>query len=425
MPPQGRRTSYAEQLRKMFPGLFQFLGDAPSDLLRRMANEAEIKGWDFDRLINQVQTSTAFKRWDTAGRPTPTPDTGGGGGGGGGGGTTPPVGSGGTPDRPPRPGTGGGGGGGGTQPPTPAPGNDPNPPSFQADPNKDIRGALIQFLNDYNLPQSLMTFVENALQKDMSFNEIIVRLRQTREYKQAFPENFVREANGFNWLPEAQVLQLRSDFRQVAKDAMGLNNLSSQELTDLIGGNVSLVEWERRLQTYKTFEKYGAAVQTALSQELGFDVSNDRVFAFMNPDISTPELDLAYERAMIRGQPAVLGFGIRPEEEADTLIKFGIDPNQAFANYQGIASELPRIDRMRAIENYINANPANFPENPVEGAGYGTLFRAIQLRDPDAIRELEGLMSRETARFQAGGGPVRSGTATIGLLSQAERANLS
>lgn len=415
MPQQGRKTSYAEQIRKMFPGLFQYLGDMPSDALRRMANEAEIKGWTFERLLTQVQASTGYKRWDTAGRPPPeTPE-------GNGNGTTPPVGNDPGPTRPPR--DNGSGTGTGSNPPTGTPpGNDPNPPSFQADPNKDIRGALIQFLNDYNLPHSLMTFVENALQKDMSFNEIIVRLRQTNEYKQAFPENFIREQNGFNWLPEAQVLQLRADFRQVAKQSLGLNNISQQELTDLIGGNVSLVEWERRLQTYKTFEKYGSAVQTALSQELGFDVSNDRVFAFMNPDISTPELDLAYERAMIRGQPAVLGFGIRPEEEADILIKFGIDPNQAFANYQGIASELPRMDRLRAIENYINANPTQFPENPVEGASYSSLFKAIQLRDPDAIQELEGLMAREQARFQAGGGPVRAGTATVGLLTAAERA---
>jgi GT2 family glycosyltransferase len=155
-------------------------------------------------------------------------------------------------------------------------------------------------------------------------------------------------------------------------------------------------------------------VKQALSLELGYEVPDEVAWAFMNPDIPTPELDLAYKRALMRGQPAILGFGIRPSEEADILIQHGFDPTRAFEGYQGVAQELPRADRMKAIEAYINGQAQKTPTNPLGEASYGLLFRALMLRDVEAYNVLQQMLSRETARFQAGGGPASGG---LGLLN--------
>ena len=156
--------------------------------------------------------------------------------------------------------------------------------------------------------------------------------------------------------------------------------------------------------------------------ELGYAISDDRMWAFMNPDIPTPELDLAYERALMRGQPAVLGLAVRPEEEADLLQQFGISAEEAFKGYQGIVQEMPRFEKYRYIEAYLRGNEDLFPtgEQSLAGANFGTLFRALQLGDPDALSELRALQARETARFQAQGGPGRRETGKSGLLGRFE-----
>lgn len=280
----------------------------------------------------------------------------------------------------------------------------------------DIRGQLAQFLQENNLPASLMGFITDALANKMSFSEIITRLRQTPEYKAAYPENDLRLANGFDWWSEAQIRAYRSEAKRIAAATLGLQDVSNAEIAQLIATNKSLSEWETNLQTYRAFERWGPAVQQALSQELGYDVSDARTYAFMSAEIPTPELDLAYTRSLMRGQPAVLGFGIRPEEEADILLQHGIDPTRAFAGYQGIAAELPRVERLRLINNYIATNPDQFPTNALAGASYADLFSAIQLRDPEALLRLAQMSTIETARWQATGGAARSGSQLVGLL---------
>ena len=105
------------------------------------------------------------------------------------------------------------------------------------------------------------------------------------------------------------------------------------------------------------------------------------------------------------------------------LRRYGISVEQAFRGYQGIVGELPRTERLGAIEAEINRNVEQFPTGTELFAGtpFATLFRAVQLQDPDAIAALQAQMSREVARFQAGGGPTAAGA---GLLSPAERAAL-
>ena len=284
-----------------------------------------------------------------------------------------------------------------------------------------IRGAFQLFLQQNGLPSSLMSFIEGALGQKWSYDEIIAKLRETPEYLAAYPENRMRQEAGLSWWPEEQIREYRDRARWIAKTYLGLNpiDVSNEEIASLVAKGVDLGEWERRIITHAQFLQWGPVVKQALSQELGYDIPDDRVWAFMNPDIPTPELDLAYKRAMMRGQPAVLGFGIRPSEEADILVQMGFSPEQAFQGYQGIAEELPRVERMRMIEEYLNGQQGMTPTNPLGEASYGLLFRALMMRDVQAHDILTQMLARETAAWQAGGGPAGGGA---GLLTAGERA---
>jgi hypothetical protein len=310
-----------------------------------------------------------------------------------------------TPPPPVLPGTGTGG----TTTPPPTPGD------------SNLLAQINSLLTQWGLPASLSGFIQNEITASKGYDEIINDLRATPEYQAAFPENKLRIANGLSAMSEQQILEYRDQAKQIASSMLGIS-VTNTEITGLIAGNKSLSEWASNLQTYASFERWGPAVKQALSQELGYDVTDERAFAFMSPDIPTPELDAAYTKALLRGQPAVLGFGIRPEAEAQILLQHGIDPAQAFAGYQGIAAELPRDQRLQMIDAAINGTNTPDAQTAIKDASFNQLFKAIQLRDPGSINELSQMIARETARWQSGGGVATSGTQAVGLLTSADRA---
>ena len=288
----------------------------------------------------------------------------------------------------------------------------------------DVRAALRNFLVDNGLPLTLMTFIEDALAQNMPFEQVVSELRQTPEYLAAYPENKVRMENGFDWWSEAQIRQYRSEARRLALEYLGVSDVSQDELTNLVGQNKSLSEWEKQLVTMRQFERWGPVVKSVLESEIGLSLDDERVFAFMSANIPTPELDRAYELALMRGQPAVLGIGVRPEEEAELLRQYGISPEQAFRGYQGAVQEMPRAERLAAIDRFTQENAGNFPSpgDIFSNTTFGTVLRAVQLNDPEAMQQLRAQLARETARFQAGGDTARDREgASVGLLSRNER----
>jgi len=337
-------------------------------------------------------TNTGYQDWKnlyetTTGNPVPPPNA-------------PPVPPGGNVPPP---------GGTGTTTPPPAPAN------------SNLLAQITSLLGQWGLPASLAGFIQGEITASKGYDEIINDLRATPEYKAAFPENALRLAKGFSAMSEQQILEYRDQAKQIATSMLGINATDAQ-IANLIASNKSLNEWASNLQTYASFERWGPSVKQALSQELGYDVTDEQAFAFMSPDIPTPELDMAYTKALLRGQPAVLGFGIRPEQEAEILLQHGIDPQQAFAGYQGIAAELPREQRLQMIDAAINGTNTPDAQTAIKDASFNQLFKAIQLRDPAAINELSLMIARETSRWQSGGGAALSGTQSVGLLTPAERA---
>ncbi len=308
----------------------------------------------------------------------------------------------------------------------PGPPRDPStPPPTGEDPtDADARDLIERFLVSWGLT-GMTSFIETAVSEGWADDpdRLAFELRDTEEYKLAFPEQALRTSNGYTFMSEAQILAERDELKRLSREYLGID-LTGSEIANIIGKNKSPVEWEQTLKTWKDFERWGPTVRSVLEQELGYAIPDDRVFAFISTEISTPELDRAYERALMRGQPAVLGLGIRPEDEAELLRRYGISPEQAFRGYQGIVAELPRAERMAAIEAEINRNTGSFPTGTelFADTAFATVFRAVQLQDPDAILTLQRQLEREVARFQGQGGALqdRSG-ASVGLLAPDER----
>lgn len=289
---------------------------------------------------------------------------------------------------------------------------------------QNILDQLTSFLEENELPSSLLGFIQNALANKWSFSKIVAELRRTPEYLAAYPEMKLRREAGFAPMTEAEIRAYRGEARRLALEYFGVQ-LSKEEITGLIAKDKSLREYEQDLKTLREMERWGPAVKQVLAMELGYMPDDELVFRFLHAEHPTPEIDRAYQRALLRGQPAAIGLGIRPEEEADILQRYGISPEQAFRGYENILQETPRAERYAAIEREINRNSAQFPS----GAGifadtpFATLFRAIQLQDPEALATMQAQLAREVARFQAGGGAVQSGSgAAVGLLTASQRA---
>jgi hypothetical protein len=389
-----RIDTYLNYIKQRYSGLWDYLGDDQKARLTKLATDfAKANGQlsisNLRSFAKEIEGTALYGRWYAAGQPPP-------------------------PTQPDQ-------GGENNVVDTDGDGVPDSPAGSLTITQTNAIAQMTNWLQENDLPSSLLDFIKQEVIADKSFDEIVLDLRQTPEYKLAYPENDLRVANGLSWMPEGQIRAYRDEAKRIAQSMLGIN-VTNEEIAKLLAKGKSLSEWEQTLATYRSFERYGPAVKVALSQELGYDVSDERVFAFMSPDTPTPELDSAFERARIRTQGgALFGGGLRPEEEAQILQAYGISAEQAFKGYQGIAAELPAAQRFAMIESQINQGTFPGASQALGDTSFATLFRAIQLGDPEAMKKIQDQMSREVARFQAGGGAATSGTVAAGLLSASER----
>lgn len=304
---------------------------------------------------------------------------------------------------PPPPGDGGGGGetpGEGTQ--------------AQRDAYQDLLGTL----TEWGL-EGLADWAWDAILRGLSPTRVLQELREQPLYKERYPENEMREARGFSFMPEAQILAYRNEARRVAQ-SRGYLNISDQQLANLIGANVSIAEFEHRLATYEKVDQWGPFVKQQFENLLGIRLDDEDLFEIYDPEINTSALDRAYEDALYMMQPVT--FGLRPfsQREADLLRAMGVDPDQARQRVAAVSENVPRFQRLAALDReVIGALPTEFGEF-LKNAPNELLIQGLVYQNPVALAELQMMGAREVGRTTSGGGVAFSEGAATGLLSPGE-----
>lgn len=377
-----------QKLRAQYDTLWEGLTDKQRAQVIKLAEQAVESNEGYWKFHKAVSTTKWFATWQEGGDPGEVPEE-----------PVPPIEGGEDPDDPTAP-----------------------PADDESVIDENILDILRGFLEENGLPSSLLGFIQEGLAAKKGQAEILAELRQTDEYKAAYPENIVRAENGLGWMPETQIRDMRDEIKRLAQEYMGVADVSMEEMTNIIGNGWSLRTWETKLQRFQEMERWGPTVRMVLEQELGYGIPDERLYAFFD-DTPTPEFDRAYENALLRGMPAVLGLGVRPEDEAEMLRRYGIAPEQAFRGYQELAKELPKTERFGLIEGEIGRNLERFPTGSAlfNDTPFATLFRAIQLQDGEAIAQLQSQMAREVARWQGSGGAATTQSGSVGLLTGEER----
>ena len=274
----------------------------------------------------------------------------------------------------------------------------------EADRRRTLLDTLSQFLSSYFTEDAVTDLIENVIKpginQGMTEFEIMRSLRNSKTYKEFFPEFDQRIKNGYAAWSEGQILQYRDQARNLAKAIHGLD-IDGKATSKLIASNVSISEFEHRLLVFKQVKDMGGAVKSQLERELGEKIDDKNLYEFFDPDITTSELDTAYENAIYKGYIRNLtgrdDLNVS-DDQVKQLRKIGVTTQQAQQNYQKMAGILPSIERLGHIDKAVGADR----DNPYDS--FGAAFGAFQTMDAAAQEQIARAFARETARFSTGGG---------------------
>jgi len=240
------------------------------------------------------------------------------------------------------------------------------------------------FLDTAGLPPSLIDDIEQWIREGRSPAEIDLLIRETDEYKLAFPEMALRRDAGFAPLTEKQILDLRDTFKEIGR-TFGIN-FSITDIQTAIGNDISPAEIEHRADVFSRIENYGESAKKILEGFIGQDLDDDSLFEFFDQSIPTADLDKAYEKARILG-------------------------DQGFVKLQAIEANIAANPFAAALEAALRSP---------DGTPLGDELKNISM--DELIRTAQQLFAREAARFSQGGGPAQSQTgALVGLLTPDQR----
>ena len=226
---------YMNLLKEQYPGYLESLTPEQLEKVRALAKKGAAQGWKLREFRESATGMASFTNWQTPAEEVP------------------PEG-----ELPPEE--------------DDLPFTFPAPASPLPDDREDVRDLLVNFLNENELPSTLIGFITDSLAAKKSFAQIVAELRETPEYKATYPENDARRTNGFDWMPEAQIRAYRSEAKRIAQAQLGMT-VSDQEVAQLLTQNKSLSEWEQTLRTWQDFERWGPTVRSVFEQELGYAIA--------------------------------------------------------------------------------------------------------------------------------------------------------
>lgn len=193
-----------------------------------------------------------------------------------------------------------------------------------------IYAVVQRLLAQYGL-ESLVPQVQSWMEDGLSEDEITIKLEATPEYEQRFPAMTVRRKAGMTPISPAQYIEYENSARQMMR-ASGLPEGfydSATDFTDLIAGDVSLVELQGRVEEgYRRVNAMDSSVKAVFAQYFGVNGEANLAAYYLDPDRALPILERQTEQAIIGGAGHRLGYSIT-DELSRKLYETGVTGEQA------------------------------------------------------------------------------------------------
>jgi LysM repeat protein len=249
----------------------------------------------------------------------------------------------------------------------------------------------------------LSTFIEAGLTNaKMGPEQLKLDMRELPTYKARFSGNTTRVAAGLNALSESDYLQQENDYSEIFK-MYGVGNLSSRsQFSSLIGGNISVTEVTKRIDTaVKRVKNADPAVLTTLRTLYPNITDTDIVSYFLKPGEMLPELERKTTVAEIGATAGQFGMKETGLTRFEDLQRYGVTLASARAGYGTIAEELPGATKLGNVYSET-------------GVTYGqTEAEAEQFKSSaEAKRKKEKLIETEKSSFKGSAGLNTGGLST-------------
>lgn len=213
----------------------------------------------------------------------------------------------------------------------------PNP----TDPGADVsaRQQLVDTLSSVGLGD-WADFAWQEHLKGVPAAQIMVDIRGTDLYKQRFPGMDELRQKGLGWNEASYIA-----YEKTAKDALHFYGIpdgvfdSPQDISKLMLGNVSTVEFESRVKdAAAAINNYSPDAMNELQRLYGIDQGGILAYA-MDPAKAEPVLAQQFAAAKIAGIADTTGFGQLSQDQAEMLAKQGVTDTQAQTGLNQLASQ--------------------------------------------------------------------------------------
>jgi hypothetical protein len=268
---------------------------------------------------------------------------------------------------------------------------------------RDAYALLEAAFKEYGL-DSLVPIIRQYMEDDLGPEQAKLKLRSEPVYKQRFKGNELRLGKGLNALSEVDYLELENDYSETLR-SYGLSDYfgtatdattrlaRQQKMADVIGNNISALEFKDRIKTVVTrVNMADANVKNELKAFYNI-TDTDLIKYFLNPAEGTDRLKEKVTAAEISSASITQGLGRTSLGTAEELARLGIDRAEALAGYSKIAEYLPTSEKLSSIykEQGITYNKATGEEEEFKGLA-------------SAKRKRERLKGSETSTFAGSSG---------------------
>lgn len=251
------------------------------------------------------------------------------------------------------------------------------------------------------LTETVMKVITSADQ--VSEQRVMATIRQTNEYKQRFQGMAMRQQRGLNAITEFQYLQLENAYASTMR-AAGLPTGfydSPSDFAQLIGGNVSDVEFSQRInEGYLRVRNADPTVLQAMRTMYGV-TEGELAAYFLDPDKAENLIMQQVATARVGAAAARQGFSnVIERTAAERMVALGVSEDQASQAFGQLAAGRELLNPLDAGETALDV-----ADTALGLAG----------QSPEALQRLRTQQRRRTARFEGGGQLATTAAGVTGL----------